>query len=141
MRFWAVSSSRFAVKIAGSAARFQSAKPGGSEGNDACRRKSKYRNYGDPRSEGGNCSGQNLQMKTRLMVSLLVAASLPACTTVKTTSHTGRGSDKRLSYAGQPVPPGEYPEGDIPAEGPPDINANPAYIPTPLLRTSAAGGL
>ena len=92
-------------------------------------------------ARGRNCSKPGLPMKLRLMVSLLAAALLPACTTVKTTSDTSRRGDKRLSYTGQPVPPAGAPEGDIPSEGPPDINANPAYIPTPLLRTSAAGGL
>lgn len=80
-------------------------------------------------------------MKARLMVSLFIAASLPACTTLKTTSDTGRRGDNHLSYAGQSVPPGEHSEADIPAEGASDVNANPAYIPTPLLRTSAADGL
>ena len=37
------------------------------------------------------------------------------------------------------APPAEGPEADIPTEGPADVNANPAYVPTPLLRTSAIG--
>ena len=81
-------------------------------------------------------------MKTRCALSLLLAALLPACTTVKSTSS---GSDyKGVRYASdsiaQPAPPAG-PEVDIPAEGPAPVNlsANPAYMPTPLLRASAAG--
>lgn len=81
-------------------------------------------------------------MKTKLALSLFVAALLPACTTTKTTS-SGRMSDdaKGSRYANnsmEAAPPAEGPEADIPSEGPADVNANPAYVPTPLLRTSAA---
>jgi len=37
------------------------------------------------------------------------------------------------------VPPAEGQ--DIPSEGPHDVNVNPAYMPTPLLREAAISGL
>ena len=82
-------------------------------------------------------------MKTTLALSLLAAAALlPACTTTTTTRTTS--DDKASRYANnslsEPAPPAEGPETDIPAEGPRDVNANPAFMPSPLLRTSAAGG-
>jgi len=83
-------------------------------------------------------------MKIKIALSLLLAAALlPACTTTKTAS---TGSDyKSTRYANnavgaEPAPPAEGPEADIPTEGPGDLNANPAYMPTPLLRTNAAAG-
>ena len=84
-------------------------------------------------------------MKMKLALSLLVAAFLPACTTTKTTTSTNVDSDAKGSrYAnntvGEAAPPAEGPEADIPTEGPADVNVNPAYMPTPLLRNSAAGG-
>lgn len=80
-------------------------------------------------------------MKTKMALSLLAVALLPACTTVKTTSNTA--NDKSTRYANnsigeEPAPPGEGPTADIPTEGPADVSLNPAYVPTPLLRTSAA---
>ncbi len=80
-------------------------------------------------------------MKTKLALSLIVAALLPACTTTKTTS-TMSSDAKASRYANnsmEAAPPAEGPEADIPTEGPTDVNANPAYVPTPLLRGSAAG--
>lgn len=80
-------------------------------------------------------------MKTKLALSLLVAALLPACTTTKTSS-TMSSDAKANRYANnsmEAAPPAEGPEADIPSEGPADVNANPAYVPTPLLRTTAIG--
>jgi hypothetical protein len=78
-------------------------------------------------------------MKTKLALSLLLAAVLlPACTTTKTASVRRDYKSTRYANNAQPVPPGGGPEADIPAEGPADLNANPAYVPTPLLRASAA---
>lgn len=77
-------------------------------------------------------------MKTKLVLTLLaVAALLPACTNTQT---AGRYDDKAGRYADttQAAPPAEGPTTDIPAEGPHDVNVNPAYVPTPLLRGSAA---
>ncbi len=81
-------------------------------------------------------------MKTKIALSLLlVAALLPACTTTKTASTSSDYKSTRYannSVGAEPAPPAEGPEADIPSEGPADLNANPAYLPTPLLRTSAA---
>jgi hypothetical protein len=83
-------------------------------------------------------------MKANLALSLLVAALLPACTTTKTASNTSTSRDaKSARYAnnsvGELAPPAEGPLADIPSEGPSNVYANPAYMPTPLLRSSAAG--
>lgn len=82
-------------------------------------------------------------MKTKLALSLIVAALLPACTTTKTTSTTTSSDPKASRYANnsmEAAPPAEGPEADIPTEGPADVTINPAYVPTPLLRGSAAAG-
>lgn len=81
-------------------------------------------------------------MKRKLALSsLLVAALLPACTSTNT---AWRDNAKSSRYAnnriGEPAPPAAGPGTDIPAQGPADINTNPAYMPTPLLRGSAASG-
>jgi len=81
-------------------------------------------------------------MKTKLALSLLAAALLPACTSTTTTS-TMSSDAKASRYANnsmEAAPPAEGSEADIPSEGPADVNANPAYMPTPLLRTTAMGG-
>ena len=41
--------------------------------------------------------------------------------------------------AAEPPPPAEGPE-DVPAEASSDVNRNPALVPSPLLRASAASG-
>ncbi len=80
-------------------------------------------------------------MKTKFALSLLAAALLPACTTTTTTSTSDyKGGRYANNAVGEPAPPADGPEVDIPSEGPADVNANPAFIPTPLLRTSAAAG-
>ena len=70
-------------------------------------------------------------MKINIALSLIALAFLPACTTTKTASNTADGTTRFANDAAgqEPAPP---------AEGPADVNANPAYIPTPLLRSSAA---
>jgi uncharacterized protein YceK len=81
-------------------------------------------------------------MKTKLALSLLVVALLPACTTTKTTSTNSDGKSSRYANNSmEAAPPAEGPTVDIPAEGPRDVNVNPAYMPTPLLRNSAMSGL
>jgi hypothetical protein len=78
-------------------------------------------------------------MKIIIALSLLLAAALlPACTTTKTASTSSDYKSTRYANNAEPAPPAAGPEADIPSEGPPDLNANPAYIPTPLLRASAA---
>ena len=81
-------------------------------------------------------------MKLKLALSLLAVAMLPACTTTTTMSGTDNKSTRYAnnSVGEEPAPPAEGPTADIPSEGPRDVNANPAYMPTPLLRSSAAGG-
>ena len=80
-------------------------------------------------------------MKIKLALSLITVALLPACTTTRTVSNTDHQNARYANNSvGEPAPPAEGPEADIPSEGPADVNANPAYIPTPLLRASAAGG-
>ena len=79
-------------------------------------------------------------MKIKFALIFLLAASFAACSsTVKTTQSP---YDKNARYASNSPAPGEAGfETDIPAEGPAPANLqdNPAYIPTPLLRQSAAG--
>lgn len=79
-------------------------------------------------------------MKIKIALSsLLAAAFLPACTTVRTTSTSADYKSAGYAYnEAEPAPPADGPEADIPAEGPADPAVNPAYIPTPLLRSSAA---
>ncbi|HEY2712514.1 MAG TPA: hypothetical protein VGI60_08375 [Chthoniobacterales bacterium] len=81
-------------------------------------------------------------MKTQLALGLLAAAVLSSCTTVKTTPTSATVTDsKGNAYAANPVTePAPPAETDIPAEGPADLIANPALMPSPLLRASAAGG-
>jgi len=81
-------------------------------------------------------------MKTKIALCLLAAALLPACTTTKVAQTSPTSDDKDFKsgrYAnnsiGEPVPPAEPPP---PGDGPHDVNINPAYVPTPLLRASAA---
>ncbi len=83
-------------------------------------------------------------MKIRFTLILLLAASLVACSS-NTTQTTRSPYDKSATYAQnalEPGSPGEF-EMDIPAEGPAPANLDdsPAYMPTPLLRQSAASGL
>lgn len=49
-------------------------------------------------------------------------------------------ADTTTTESGEPLPPAEGPE-DIPAEGPTDPVRNPALLPSPMLRWSAAAGL
>jgi hypothetical protein len=78
-------------------------------------------------------------MKPMIALSFLLSAVfLPGCTTTRTASTGSDYKSTRYANNAEPVPPGEGPEADIPSEGPADVNANPAYVPTPLLRASAA---
>lgn len=82
-------------------------------------------------------------MKTKITLSLFLAALLSACSSTKTTTTSVSTDPKAARYANdsmEAAPPAEGPETDIPTEGPADVNLNPAYMPSPLLRTSAAGG-
>lgn len=84
-------------------------------------------------------------MKTKLALSLFLAVLVSACSSTKTTTtSTNMSMDPKAgSYANasmEAAPPAEGPEADIPTEGPADVHLNPAYMPSPLLRNSAAGG-
>ena len=82
-------------------------------------------------------------MKTKLALSLFLAVLLSACSSTKTTTTTTTMDPKAGRYANdsmEAAPPAEGPEADIPTEGPADVNVNPAYMPSPLLRNMAAGG-
>ncbi len=84
-------------------------------------------------------------MKMKIALSLFAAALLlPACSSTQTATHDNGANSSRYAQndsALEAAPPAEGPsKTDIPAEGPADVAANPAYIPTPLLRSSAAGG-
>jgi hypothetical protein len=87
---------------------------------------------------------KRLNMKIKIAFCLLAAvALLPACTTTRTASSSKWSDDKASRYANnsagaEPAAPAEGPAEDIPAEGPADVKTNPAYVPTPLLRGSAA---
>jgi hypothetical protein len=78
-------------------------------------------------------------MKPMIALSFLLSAVfLPGCTTTRTASTGSDYKSTRYANNAEPAPPSEGPEADIPSEGPADVNANPAYVPTPLLRASAA---
>ncbi len=88
-------------------------------------------------------------MKINIAVCLLGLALLPACqTTTKTTRNERDFKGLTNRYAStnregmEPAAPAEGPSSsiaDIPAEGPADLVRNPAIMPTPLLRSTAAG--
>jgi hypothetical protein len=83
-------------------------------------------------------------MKIKIALCLLAAALLPACSTTKTASQNTDAKSTRYANKAigeEPAAPAEGPaEADIPSEGPADVNVNPAYVPSPLLRRSAATG-
>jgi hypothetical protein len=84
-------------------------------------------------------------MKIQIACCLLSLALLPACSTTTTTTASHQTLEEKLmaKYASaettgaEPAPPAEGPD-DIPADAPADVNRNPALVPTPLLRLSAA---
>jgi hypothetical protein len=85
-------------------------------------------------------------MKIQIACCLLSLALLPACSTTNMTTASHQTLEERLmaKYASagevpgeEPAPPAEGPD-DIPADAPADVNRNPALVPTPLLRLSAA---
>ena len=88
-------------------------------------------------------------MKTKIALLLLAAALLPACQTTKRTAvnrtetHDYKGGRyANVSRSQDIAPPAEGPVAESPAppsEGPlEDVAHNPAVVPTPLLRNSAA---
>jgi uncharacterized lipoprotein len=88
-------------------------------------------------------------MKIEIALCLLSAALLSACSTTSQTTAEHQTLEQRLmaKYAstdsttvGEPAPPAEGP-GDVPADAPNTVYDNPALVPTPALRMSAASGL
>jgi hypothetical protein len=86
-------------------------------------------------------------MITKITAGLLAVTLLAACETTTTTAKrtTLRETNAaRLASANttEPAPPAESPDEAMAiGEGPLDPVHNPALVPSPLLRTSAAGGL
>jgi hypothetical protein len=85
-------------------------------------------------------------MKIEIAACLLSLALLPACSTTSQTTAGHQTLEQRMmaKYAStnmnEPAPPAEGP-GDVPADAPDNVNDNPALLPTPLLRDSAAADL
>lgn len=87
-------------------------------------------------------------MITKIAACLLAVSLLASCTTTTTTQRTTlrEMNNARLAEAdtaidpNDPPSPAEGPE-DVPADGPHDPIRNPALVPSPLLRMSAAGSL
>ena len=75
---------------------------------------------------------------------LLAAALFASCANTqvaKIGTLEDRTRQQSMAYAtAQPPPPAEGPE-DVPADAPSDVIHNPALLPSPLLRKSAASGL
>ena len=82
-------------------------------------------------------------MITKITAGLLAVTLLASCSSTTTTQRTTlrETNAARLAAADStdPAPPAEGPE-EVGA-GPLDPAQNPALVPSPLLRTSAAGGL
>ena len=85
----------------------------------------------------------------KISACLLTVAFFTACSSTQTASKRTTlremyASDTNASSyaysADEPAPPAEGLE-DVPAEGPRDPARNPALVPSPLLRGSAAGSL
>jgi len=74
-----------------------------------------------------------------LAVTLLAACSTTATTTKRTTLREMNTSRLASTDTTEPAPPAEGPE-EVGA-GPNDPIKNPAVVPSPLLRNTAAGGL
>ena len=75
-----------------------------------------------------------------LAVSLLAACQSTTTTAKRTTLREANAARLAAADSTDPRPPAEGPEEAI-GEGPLDPAKNPALVPSPLLRTSAAGGL
>ena len=83
-------------------------------------------------------------MITKITAGLLAVTLLAACETTTTAKRTTLRETNAARLASNdmtdPAPPAEGPEAAI-GEGPLDPVKNPAIVPSPLLRSSAAGGL
>ena len=92
-------------------------------------------------------------MITKIATCLLALSVFTACETTKPTADTRPArtrstlQERTLAQRSadpnaitEPAPPAEGPE-DVPAAGTIDPNRNPGLLPTPLLRSNAAGNL
>jgi uncharacterized lipoprotein len=85
-------------------------------------------------------------MMIKIAACLLAVSFLAACESTKTTKRetlremTARYASNDTSSTAEPMPPAEAPE-EVPADRLMDPTQNPALVPSPLLRTSAIGGL
>jgi uncharacterized lipoprotein len=84
-------------------------------------------------------------MKIEIAACLLSVALLSACSSTSQTTASHQTLEQRLmaKYAGadnataEPAPPAAGPD-DVPADAPNNVLKNPALVPTPSLRLSAA---
>lgn len=107
----------------------------------------KYSNYKDRREKPAASLTKVLtKMITKITAGLLAITLFAACTSTSTTTKrtTLRETNAaRLASTDtnstEPAPPAEGPESV--GAGPNDPARNPALVPSPLLRSSASGGL
>jgi hypothetical protein len=81
-------------------------------------------------------------MIIKFAICLLTAGFLCSCASTQVTKNGTLEERMKQQQANayvvaEPAPPAEGPE-DVPAESPSDVNRNPALVPSPLLRASAA---
>src|SRR3954447_14278859 len=113
--------------------------------NPSCQIGPKYSNYKD-RWEKSRLSltKSEHQMITKLTAGLLAITLLAACETTTTTAKRTTLREMNASRVASTdttdaAPPAEGPEEAI-GEAPNDPARNPALVPSPLLRSNAAGG-
>ena len=105
----------------------------------------KYSNYKDRREIPAlTLRSSKEKMITKIAASLFAVALLAACSTTATTAKRTTLREMNASRLAstdttEPTAPAEGPE-EVGA-GPNDPARNPAVVPSPLLRTNAAGGL
>jgi hypothetical protein len=83
-------------------------------------------------------------MITKITAGLLAVTLLAACETTTTAKRTTlremNASRMASTNTTEPAAPAEGPEDAI-GEAPKDLERNPSLVPSPLLRSNAAGGL
>jgi uncharacterized lipoprotein len=87
-------------------------------------------------------------MKIEIVACLLSAAFLSACSSTSQTTAQHQTLEQRMlakygdtgTTGTEPAPPAAGPE-DVPADAPNTVYENPALVPTPALRLSAASSL
>jgi hypothetical protein len=87
---------------------------------------------------------QSQNMIIKIATCLLAAGLFSSCASTQVTKQGTLEDRMKQQHASnyavaEPAPPAEGPE-DVPAESPSDVNRNPALVPSPLLRASAASG-